>query len=121
MAYYGDKTPKGAFDAQRPRIRCLWGLTTQVGGVRLTIGRCTKFISSGDSEDPVTDFEVDQDAGTFGNYQFTNPYHGQGAFASSWRAGSEQNKWGFCSFGFVLIFPSGNAKKKRHAPEAPVF
>ena len=91
VAYYGDKAPKGTSDAQRPKIRRLWGLTTQVGGVRLIIERCTKSISSGDSESPVTDFEVDQDAETFENYHCTNPDHGQGAFASSWRAGSEQD------------------------------
>ena len=55
------------------------------------IERCTKFISSGDSDSPVTDLEVDQGAETFENYHFTNPDHGQGAFASSWRAGSEQD------------------------------
>ena len=64
VACYGDKTPKIALDAQRPRIRRLWGLTTQVGGARLIIERCTEFVSSGDSESPVTDFEVDRDAGT---------------------------------------------------------
>ena len=57
-----------------------------MGGARLIIERCIKFISSGDFECPVTDFEVDQDAGTF-----ENPYHGQGVFASSWRTGSEQD------------------------------
>ena len=91
VAYYGDKTPKEALDAQRPRIRRLWGLTTQVGGARLIIERCTKFVSLGDSESPVTDFEVDQDAGALENCHCTNPDHGQGAFASSWRAGSEQD------------------------------
>ena len=95
MAYYGDKTPKEAFDVQRPRIRRLWGSTTQVGGARLIIERCTKFISSGDSESPVTDFEVGQDAETYENYHFANPDHGQSAFASSWRAGSEQDQTGF--------------------------
>jgi len=45
VAYYGDKAPKGAFDAQRPQIQRLWGLTTQVGGARLIIKRCTKLIS----------------------------------------------------------------------------
>ena len=59
VAYYGDNTPTEGFDVKRPRIRRLWGLTTQVGGARLIIERCTKFISSGDSESPVTDFEVD--------------------------------------------------------------
>ena len=58
---YGDKTPKEAFDAQRLRIRRLWGLTTQVGGARLIIEWGTKSISSGDSESPVANFEVDQD------------------------------------------------------------
>ena len=91
MAYYGDKTPKEAFDAQCPRIRRLWGLTTQVGCARLIIERYTKFISPGDSESPVTDFEVDQGAETFENYHCINPDHGQGAFDSSWRAGSEQD------------------------------
>ena len=91
MAYYDDKTPKEAFDAQRPQIRRFWGLTTQVGWARLTIERCTKFISSGDSESPVTAPEVDHDAETFDNYHSTNPDHGQGVFASSWRAGSEQD------------------------------
>ena len=91
MAYYGDKAPKGAFDAQRPRIRRLWGLTTQVGSARLIIERCTKFISSGDSESPVTNFEVDQGAETFKNYHSKNPDHVHGAFALSWRAGSEQH------------------------------
>ena len=70
MAYYGDKTPKEAFDVQRPRIRRLWGLTTQVGGARLIIGRCTKFISSGDSETPVTEFEVDQKAEIFNSTRY---------------------------------------------------
>ena len=51
----------------------------------------TKFISSGDSESPVTAPEVDHDAETFDNYHSTNPDHGQGVFASSWRAGSEQD------------------------------
>ena len=91
MAHYDDKTPREALDAQRPQIRRSWGLTTQVGCARLIIERYTKFISPGDSESPVTDFKVDQDAGTFENYHFTNPDHGQGAFASSWRAGSEQD------------------------------
>ena len=91
MAYYDDKTPKEAFDAQRPQIRRFWGLTTQVGWARLIIERCTKFISSGDSESPVTAPEVDHDAETFDNYHSTNPDHGQGVFASSWRAGSEQD------------------------------
>ena len=86
MAYYGDKTPKEAFDSQRPRIWRLWGLTTQVGGARLIIERFTKFISAGDSESPVTDFDVDQDAETFESY-----HHGLGAFASSCRAGCEQD------------------------------
>ena len=67
VAYYGDKTPKEAHDAQRLRMRRLRGLTTQVGGARLIIERCTKLTSSGDSDSPVTDFEVDQDAETFGN------------------------------------------------------
>ena len=35
VAYYDDKTPKEVFDAQRPRIRRLWWLNTQVGGARL--------------------------------------------------------------------------------------
>ena len=94
MAYYGDKTPKGALDAKRLRIRRLWELTTQVGGAWLIIERLqrvTKFISSGDSKSPVTDFEVDQDAETFKISPFTNPDHGQGTFASSWRAGSKQD------------------------------
>ena len=91
MAHYGDKIPKGAFDAQRPRIRRLWGLTAQVGGSRLIIGRCTKFISWGDSESQVKDLKADQDAGPFENKYRTNPDHGQCAFASSWRAGSEQD------------------------------
>ena len=67
VAYYGDKTPKEAIDAQRPRIRCLWGLTTQVGGARLIIERCIEFISPGDSESPVTDLKAGQDAETFEN------------------------------------------------------
>ena len=67
------------------------GLTTQVGGARLIIERRTKFISSGDSESPVTDFEVDRDAEIFENYHITNPNHGQGVFASSWRSGSEKD------------------------------
>jgi len=58
VACYGGKRPKEAADAQRPRIRRLWELTTQVGGARL-IERCTEFVSSGDSKSPVTDFEVD--------------------------------------------------------------
>ena len=37
VAYYGDKTPKESFDAQSPRIRRLWVLTTPVGGARLII------------------------------------------------------------------------------------
>jgi len=53
-----------------------------VNKVRTSIGRAAKFISSGDSESPVTDFEVDHEAGTFKNYHLTNPDHGQGAFAS---------------------------------------
>jgi hypothetical protein len=91
VACYGDKTPKGALDAQRPRIRRLWGLTTQVGGARRITERCTKFISSSDSESSVTNSEVDQDADTTENFHCINPDHGQGAFASSWRAGSEQD------------------------------
>jgi len=94
VAYCGDKTPKETFDAQRPRIRRQWGLTTQVGSARLIIELCTKFISPGDSESPVTDFEVGQDAGTFKNCHCKNPDYGQGAFASSWRAGSDENKTG---------------------------
>ena len=74
---------------QRPRIRRLWGLTTQVGGARLIIERCTKFTSLGDSRSTVTDFEVDQNAKTFENFHCKHSDHGQGAFASSWRAGSE--------------------------------
>ena len=70
VACYGDKTPKGALDAQRPRIRRLWGLTTQVKSAQLIIERCTKFVSLGDSESPVTDFEVDQDAETFKDHHF---------------------------------------------------
>ena len=62
MAYYGDKTPTEAFDAQRPQIRRLWGLTTQVGGSRLIISGARKSISSGDSEIPVTDIKVDKNA-----------------------------------------------------------
>ena len=89
MAYYGDKTPKGAFGAQRPQIRRSWGLTTQVGCARLIIERCKKFISWGNSESPGTASEVDHHAETFDNYHSTNPDHGQGVFASSWRAGSE--------------------------------
>ena len=91
MPCYGDKTPKEALDAQRPRIRRLWGLTTQVGSARLIIERCTKFISSGDSESPVTDYEVDRDAETLESCHCKNPDHGQGTFDSSWRAGSEQD------------------------------
>ena len=52
-----------------------------------------------DQESPVTNFEVDQDAETFENYHFTNPDHGQGAFALSWRAGSEKDNAG----GFVPL------------------
>ncbi len=81
MAYYGDKTPEGAFDAQRPQIRGYRGLTAQVGCARLTNERCTKFISSGNSESPVTASEVDHDAETFDNYHSTNPDCGQGVFA----------------------------------------
>ena len=91
MAYYGDKTPKEGFDVKRPRIRRLWGLTTQVGGARLAIGQCTKLTSSGDYESPVTDFGVDQGAETFENCHCKNSDHGQGAFASNWRADSEQD------------------------------
>ena len=69
----------------------VWGLTTQVGGARFTTEPHTIFISLGDSESPVTDFEVDQDAGTFGNCHCKNPDHGRGVFASSLRAGSEQD------------------------------
>ena len=68
--------------------RRLWGLTTQVGGARLIIDWLAKFISSGDSESPVKDHEVDKGADTFENCHYTNPHHGQGAFDSSWRAGS---------------------------------
>ena len=88
MAYYDDKTPREAYDAQRPQIRRLWGLTTQVGCARLTIERCTEFISSGNSESPVAASKVDHDAKTFDNCHSTNPDYGQGVFASSWRAGS---------------------------------
>ena len=80
-----------ALDAQRPQTRRFWGLTTQVGCARLIIERCTKFISSGNSESPVAASEVDHDAETFDNYHSTNPDHGQGVFASSRRAGSGQN------------------------------
>ena len=62
-----------------------------MGSARLIIEQFTIFISLGDSESPVTDFEVDQSAETFENYHSENPDHGQGAFASSWRAGSEQD------------------------------
>jgi len=91
-----------AFNSQRPRIRLLWGLTTQVGGARLITGWCTKFTSPGDYESPVTGLEADQETGTFENSHSKNPYHGQDAFASSWRAGSEQDQAGLFSFGFVL-------------------
>ena len=37
------------------------------------------------------DTEVDRDAENFGNCHFKNPDQGQGAFASSWRAGSGQD------------------------------
>ena len=77
MAYYDDKTPREAFDAQRPQIRRFWGLTTQVGCARLIIERCTKFISSGNLESPVTAPEVEHGTGTFDNYHSTNPDHGR--------------------------------------------
>ena len=63
-----------------------------MGGARLIIEQCTELTSSGDSESPITDFEVDRDAETFKNYHYTHPDHGQGIFASSWRAGSEQDE-----------------------------
>ena len=47
-----------------------------------------------------------------------------GAFASSWRAGSDQERLdrGFCSFGFVLIPLSGwGFEKYRHSWEAQVL
>ena len=88
MAFYGDKAPMEVFGVQRPQIRHFWGLTTQVGCARHIIEKCTKFISLGDSESPVTAPEVDHDARSLDNYFFTNLYHGQGAFVSSWRAGS---------------------------------
>ena len=91
MAYHGDKTPKEASDAHRQRIRRLWGLTTQVGGARLIIGRYTEFTSPGESESPATDFGVDQEAETFENCHYTNLDHGQVAFAPSRRVGSEQD------------------------------
>ena len=59
--------------------------------VRLTIERCTKSFSLGDSDSPIMDPEVGLDAEAFENCHCTNPDHGQGAFASSWRAGSEQD------------------------------
>ena len=90
MAYYGDKTPKLAFDAQRSRIRRSWGFTAQVGCARLITVRCTMYISMGDSESPVAAPEADQDAESTDNCHCTYPYHGQGAFASCWRAGSGQ-------------------------------
>ena len=96
VAYCGNKTHKGAFDAQHPRIRRLWGLTTQVGDAWLVIRRRTKLLSPGDSEGPFTDFEENQGAETVENYHYTNPDHGQGVCASSWRAGSEQDQtWAF--------------------------
>ena len=53
--------------------------------------RRTKSISLGDFDSPVADFEVDKDAVNFKNCHCKNPDHGQGAFASSWCAGSEQD------------------------------
>ena len=58
VACYGNKTPKEAFDAQRSRIRRLWGLTAQVEGLRLIKKRRTKSTSPGDSESPVKGFLV---------------------------------------------------------------
>jgi len=52
VAYCGDKTPKEAFDAQRPRIHWLWGLTTQVGGAQLNTERCTKIHLLGRLREP---------------------------------------------------------------------
>ena len=76
MAYYDDKAPSEAFDAQRPQIRRFLGLTMQVGCARLLfIERCTKFISPGNSESPVTAPKMDHDAETFDNYHSTNPDH----------------------------------------------
>ena len=49
------------------------GVDCVVGGARLIIERYTKFISSGDSEGPIIDFEVDQGAETFENYHCKNP------------------------------------------------
>ena len=46
VAYYGDKTPKEAIDAQGPRIRRFLGLTLRVGCARLIIQRC--MLSGGD-------------------------------------------------------------------------
>ena len=83
--------PRGPLTRSAREFGVYGGLTTQVRGARLIIGRCTKFISSGDSESPVTDFEVDQDAEIFENFHCTDPDHGQGAFALSWRAGSGQD------------------------------
>ena len=50
----------------------------RLGLARLIIEWCTKLISSGDSESPVTDTEVDQDAEAFDNCRHTNPNHDQG-------------------------------------------
>ena len=96
--------PDRAFGSDLGRSDTQTALRTSRG---LIIERCTMFISSGNSESPVTASEVDHDAETFDNYHSTNPDHGQGVFASSRRAGSGQDYMGFFPLGFVLIFPSG--------------
>ena len=109
MAYYDDKTPGRAFDAQRPQIRRFWGLTTQVGCARLIIERCTKFISSGNSESLATASEMDHGSRRQNLRQLplNKPRSRPGRFCfelARWQwTGPDR---GFCSFGFVLIFPS---------------
>ena len=73
------------------KFGALWGLAMQMGCARFIMERFTKFISSGDSESPVTDSEVDHDAGTFENCHCVNSDRGQGDFASSWCASSEKD------------------------------
>ena len=112
MAHYNDKTPRGAFDAQLPRIQCFWGQTTQIGCVPLILERCTKIIYSGNSESPVTNSEVVHDALTFGNCHLKNISRpGRLCFKlAPWQwVGLDR---GFCPLGFVLISPLGELKKK---------
>ena len=54
------------------------------------------------------DFEVDRDFETFENCHCIYPDHGQGAFASSWRAGSDRTAQGFL---FLFLRFSANFRK----------